>query len=327
MKNITQKHIIRYAMVIGIICCFFQSNISFGKDIEQPDKPVCIPGGGGFTISPHHFSQCYDCSKKVVFSEEKLKKAFPEIFSEEEINQYVQEFFQIGPYTELKYDPKKRYCFEFSNGQFYKLYNNAIKGSEHPIYEDTQIGTKESDSFNDEGDFIHHYINGQLKEKRESTKNGKEFYYESYYNNGQIRSKEWYVVIKRPSSFCYVSKDNNGNETTDCTYLSKELVGLEEYYKNGQLRLKIEKGSAKKEFTRTDHANYLTIPYEMYDRNGKLKEKCFEDGTTEKYWENGNLKTKCNPVDGGELAGEQCCNEYDENGEETGMVSCSHWMS
>ena len=63
----------------------------------------------------------------------------------------------------------------------------------------------------------------------------------------------------------------------------------------------------------------------MYDKNGKLKEKRFEDGTTENYREDGSIKKRCPHAEDG-LAGEQCCDEYDENGKETGMSSCSSWI-
>ena len=340
MKNFG-KNAIKLGIITTTICCFLQSALCFGMEVKTKDKviqnaPICQSGGGGAILGLNRFSRCFDCTEKVSFSEEKLKKAFPELFSGEEIDQYVQDFFQIDhSYTELEYDEEKRYCFDFLNGQFYKLYK--IRSYEHPIYEDKQLEAEDNDDYdestsfhNDKKDFIVHYKNGQLKAKRETSKDGKEIYYESYYNNGQIRSKEWRIVVKKSSFYC---PDQSGNK--DCTYLSEELIGLEEYYKNGQIRIKIEKGSTKKEFNRTSHENYLNIPYEMYDRNGKLKEKHFEDGTTEKYWENGNLRKKCDPVDGGELAGEQCCEEYSENNDKNkkdGIIrirgkTCSHWIS
>ena len=244
MKNFG-KNTIKLGIITTTMCCFLQSALCFGMEIESkdkvtPDTPICQRGGGGGSQGLNRFSKCYDCTEKVSFSEEKLKKTFPELFSEEEIDQYVQDFFQLDhPYIALKYDKEKRYCFYFLNGQFYKLYNDG--SYEHPIYEDKQLETErnndydESTSFYGKKDFVVHYKNGQLKAKRETSKGGKEIHYESYYNNGQIRSKEWRIVVKIPSNGCFVSIDENGNEISrDCTTSVERLIGLEEYYKNGQ---------------------------------------------------------------------------------------------
>lgn len=317
-------------------------------------EPLCQANGGSGYDWPDHVRKCYDCSKNVVLLKEKLKeKTFSEIFSEEEIDYYlnfIEEDKNQNPLFET------RVCFSFEYGMLSDI--ELEKENSHYKIEEKYLadGTpKEVEKKGEDPEYYYREVygdNGYLQEKSEKKKEGDvyNYYEEEYYDNGQLKRKtgkyeedyeEYYkngqlkarrVTIEKDKLYHYESYYDNGQLRVREVHpqelseggVSSWLEKLEEYYKNGQLYVKAEKGSSERALWRNDFGvGYLHVPYEMYYKNGKLKEKMFKDGTIEKYWENGNLKTKCDPATGGEWAREQCCHEYDENGEGTGQGFCS----
>tara|TARA_Y100000768_G_scaffold362046_1_gene320553 strand:- start:444 stop:941 length:498 start_codon:yes stop_codon:yes gene_type:complete len=95
------------------------------------------------------------------------------------------------------------------------------------------------------GTLVSYHDNGQLK-LRSNYKNGKlEGLSENFHDNGQLRSEGYFQDWKQIGSFKIFF--DNGRLQWVLNYEDGQLIGLENYYRNGQLQIKTNIKNGKPE--------------------------------------------------------------------------------